>query len=104
MFKFFQSLQPEQWAIIVGLISPLVQFALGKLKDFSSTHNWLLSFVLPFLGSLAVFLSTNPGFNHLVPLYATVYTMGQTIYFTSVRWWVKYSDLLKATTSADQVV
>lgn len=95
MLTFFQSLTPAQWAIAAGLITPLVQYALGKIKNFSSTHNWIMSFVLPFIGTILVFLSTNVEFNHLVPVYAAIYTTGQAFYLIAVRYWVKYNELVK---------
>jgi hypothetical protein len=95
MYHFLSTLTPEQWALVAGLVSPLVQFGLGKLKDLSSTHNWLLSFALPILGTVAAALASSPQFTELVPMYAVVYTSAQGFYFVAVKWWKKYLELTK---------
>jgi hypothetical protein len=90
------NLTPEQIVFVVGLLSPLVQFALGKVRSFESTHNWVLSFVIPFVGVVATFLLANADFNRLVPWYAEAYLTSQAWYFAAVKWWKAYGTLVAA--------
>lgn len=94
MLDFIKSLNTEQWALIIGVVSPIVHYLVGKVVNFSSTHNWLVSFALPLIGAVAVFLHGNSAFNTIVPIYGTVYATGQVIYFTTVRYWKLYNSLL----------
>lgn len=103
MINFIKSLTPEQWAVIAGVISPVIHYLVGKVINFTTTHNWIVSFLLPLIGSVAVFLHGNTSFNHLVPLYSTVYATGQFIYFTTVRYWKLYASLVQATTPTTAV-
>lgn len=99
MQHFVNSLTPEQWALIVGFIAPLVHYIFDKWRNFTSAHNWILSFALPLLGTTLLFLDTNTTFTQAVPLYATVYATGQAFYAVAIRYWHANSELktLKAT-------
>ena len=95
MYKFASTLTPEQIAIIVGVLSPLIHYFFDKWRNFNSTHNYILSFAFPLLGTVAVFLLHNTTFTHLVPLYATVYATGQAVYVSAIRYWSAYNELNK---------
>lgn len=93
MQHFVSTLTPEQVAIIAGIIAPVVHYLFDKWRSFSTGHNWLLSFLIPFLGTIAVFLSQNATFNQAFPLYATVYATGQLVYVIAVRYWKAANEL-----------
>jgi hypothetical protein len=98
--SFLDNMNATQWALVVGLISPVVHFVLDRYKSFSTTHNWILSFAIPLLGAIIVALGTSTQVNHLLPVFAVVYTAGQSFYFAAVRWWNKYLELTAAQSSA----
>lgn len=98
MLHFIHTLSPEQLAMIAGFIAPVVHYLFDKWRAFSTGHNWVLSFLFPLLGTVAVFLSQNASFNDAFPLYATVYATGQLVYVTAVRYWKAYSELTKLKT------
>jgi hypothetical protein len=93
MQKFLSSITSDQVLIVIGLLSPLLHLALGKIKSFSTTHNWILSFLIPFVLTVGAFLATNTNFNHFVPAYASTYATAQAFYFVAVRWWKQYQTL-----------
>ncbi len=98
--SFLDNMDALQWAIVVGIMSPVVHFVVGQFRALSSTHNWILSFALPLIGSIIVALGSSQQFNHLLPLFAVVYTTGQSFYFAAVRWWNKYLELTAGQASA----
>lgn len=99
MISFLNSLSPEQLAVIGGALAPIVHYFLTKFiwleNKYKSQINWLVSFGLPAVMLVGAYLYNDPGFNKVVPLYATLYATGQVVYYFAVSKWTKVQQLTK---------
>lgn len=113
----FSIFTPDQWAMIAAIVagSPLAQYFVTEYnkyladpdhKQLKDTLNWLLSFAFPAVGTIATFLVTNAQVSQAFPIFATLYTLGQGVYLSSVRFAKRartYKQLYEAATVPEQL-
>lgn len=105
VLNIFAMFTPDQWAMIAALAfsSPFAQYLAVEYSRYLDTHaklkeniNWTLSIGFPAIGTIVVFLVTNPDVAHAFPIFTTLYALGQGVYLASVRFIKKarkYQDL-----------
>lgn len=101
--NFFKSLSPLQVSLIVGIFAPVIHWLVDRVRHFTSVHNWIISFLLPLLGVIALMLLGNDAFNKMFPIYASAYATAQVFYFVAVRWWNQNQAIIEAAPSEPSV-